>query len=302
VGNGLVAIKWTTMPVRYYVTNRDVPGVTAPQLQTVVQRAFSAWNIVPGMTIGGEFAGFTGAEPFNDDGVSVIGFQSRPEMERTLGATTFQIEITTGRIIESDIFLNSAFPWSAASSGNPAAYDVESIAVHEIGHLFGMGHSALGETALNPPGRTVLGKAAVMFPIAYPRGNILDRTLKADDVAGLSDIYSNAATNGMFGAISGRVTLAGAGLFGAHVTAFSPSTGQLVAGFTLSEDGRFVISSLPPGLYIVRVEPLDDADLTSFFDENTTVNINFKPTYFPRLVAVPAGGSSGSIEIQVQAK
>jgi Matrixin/Carboxypeptidase regulatory-like domain len=302
VGSGLVAIRWTSMPVRYYITNRDVPGVTAPQLQASVQRAFSTWNVVPSMTIAGTFGGFVGAEPFDDDGVSVIGFQSRPEMDRTLGATTFQIETTTGRIIESDIFINSAFPWSVASGGTSTAYDVESIAVHEVGHLLGMGHSALGETELKSPGRAVLGKAAVMFPIAFPRGNILDRSLKADDVAGISDIYANATTDGTLGAISGRVTLNGDPLFGAHVTAFNPSTGQLIAGFTLGTDGQFVISALPPGLYVVRVEPLDDADLTSFFDEDTVVNVSFKPTYYAKLVAVPAGGSSGSIEIQVQPK
>ena len=61
--------------------------------------------------------------------------------------------------------------------------------MHEIGHLHGLGHSALGETENSAGGRRVIGAEAVMFPIAFTAGSISDRTLKADDIAGISDIY-----------------------------------------------------------------------------------------------------------------
>jgi hypothetical protein len=32
------------------------------------------------------------------------------------------------------------------------------------------------------------------------------------------------------------------------------------------------------------------------------VNVNFRPAFAPRLVAVPAAGSSGAFEIKVRAK
>ena len=89
----------------------------------------------------------------------------------------------TGEIIESDIFLNSTFAWSVAAGGEPGRQDVESIALHEIGHLHGLGHSMLGETELIGGGRRVLGAEAVMFPIAFTAGT-LNRTLRADDIAG----------------------------------------------------------------------------------------------------------------------
>ena len=303
VGDRMVGLQWTRQPIRYAVTSRDVTGVSAAQLQTAVAHAFAEWDRPANVAIASQFQGFTTAEPFNDDATSVIGFRSRPELDRTLGATTFVIDDTTGEILEADIFLNSAFTWSVAANGEANKFDVESVVVHEMGHFLGLGHSALGETELRSGGgRTVLGKRAVMFPIAYPAGSIADRTLQADDVSGITDIYGDATAQRDLGAIQGRVTLNGAGVFGAHVTAFNPATGELVSGFTLTDQGEFVIGALTPGRYIVRVEPLDDADVDGFFESDTPVNINFQVAYYSRQVAVPAGGAGPAIAIKVKSK
>jgi Matrixin len=304
IPTGLVQIRWASgqMPIRYQITNRDVPGVTALQLQAVLQRAFTTWANVPSATLSSQFTTFTGAEPGADDQASVIGFRARPDLDRVLASTSFKLDQQTGAIIESDIFFNTSVSWSVAAGGEPSRYDVESIAVHEVGHLLGLGHSALGETDLLSGGRLIRGKLAVMFPIAYPPGNIEDRTLKQDDIAGISDIYPASDFSNNTGAITGRVTLSGSGIFGAHVTAFNLETATMTGGYSLNAAGEFVVAGLNPGLYVVRVEPLDDADVNLFFDEDTIVAINFRPAYHERIVAVPAGGSSGAIEIRVQPK
>jgi hypothetical protein len=298
-------IRWldSAMPIQYYVTNRDVPGVTAPQLQVATQAAFAAWGGVSTVNIGAEFGGFVSSNPLVSDGTSVIGFLSRPDLERVLGMAFFEYDMTTGVIHSSDVFLNSMFDWSVAPSGEAGRFDVQSVMTHELGHFLGLGHSAIGETEpAAGGGRTVLGKRAVMFPIAYPRGNIEDRTLEADDIAGLSDVYATPDASRNLGAISGRVTLNGAGVFGAHVTVFNPSTGALAAGYALDNQGRFVIGGLPPGTYLVRAEPLDDIDLDSVFDEDTVVNIDFRPMFYEKQVTVPPGGTGPGIEIRVRAK
>jgi hypothetical protein len=79
-------------------------------------------------------------------------------------------------------------------------------------------------------------------------------------------------------------------------------TQELTGTFTLSDDGSFVIASLLSGIYIIRVEPLDDVDLSGFFENESRVILDFVPTYYPKLVAVPAGGSGAAIQIPVQAK
>jgi Matrixin len=303
LGPRVVALRWAAMPVRYFITDRDVPGVTAPQLQAAVAAAFNTWGSTSTTQVSAQFVGIVSADPVNNDGATVIGFLDQPDLDRVLGATTHAVDATTGVIVESDIFLNSAFDWSVAPSGQAARFDVQSIATHEIGHLLGLGHSALGETQLvSDGGRRVLGKSAVMFPIAFPAGNIADRVLKPDDSVGMSDVYPANGFLQQSGSISGRVTLNGAGLFGAHVTALNPATGAIVGSFSLDQQGDFSIDGLPPALYVIRVEPLDDGDIESFFLPDTVVNLNFKPTYFAKLVAVPPGGAGPAIEIRVQPK
>jgi hypothetical protein len=303
VGDHNVIVKWAQTPVRYFVSDTGVPGVTATDFQDAVGRAFATWQAVPTASISYQLAGITSANPGSDDGASVLGFRSRPDLDRVLASTSFLIDSSTGALIESDIFFNSAFQWSVAPGGEAGRYDLETIALHEIGHFSGLGHSALGETELiSTGGRRVLSSEAVMFPIAFASGSIAARTLKADDIAGISDLYPDGDFTATDGSLSGRVTKDGQPLFGAHVVAINAATGLMVGGFTLNAQGQFSIGGLSPGLHIVRVEPLDDADAESFFDSTVPVDLDFRVMFFARVVVVPKGGDSGEIALKVTRK
>jgi Matrixin/Carboxypeptidase regulatory-like domain len=299
VNGQVVDATWHQQPIGYFISDRDGNGVTANDLRGAVERATATWSSVANVRFA--YQGLTTAPAEGTDGRNTIGFLDRPDLDRVLGATSFMVDTTTGSIYEADIFFNTSFVFSVSAQGEPGRVDLESVALHELGHLLGLGHSAIGETErTGNGGRRVLGTGSVMFPIALTPGAIADRVLQPDDFAGISDLYPGAAANLDTGGIVGRVTMNDRGVNGAHVVAFNPETGVLVGNFTLNADGDFVIARLPPGPYILRVEPIDDAEPDSFFP--TPIDVNFRVTYAPRMVVAPRGGSSQPVEIRVQAK
>jgi hypothetical protein len=303
VGSVQAPLKWDMARVRWFATDRGVSGVTASQFQTEVASAFATWEAVPTASVAFQFVGFTSAVPFEDDGISTFGFEAEPDLDRVLGATSFVVDTLSGEIVESDVFFNSIFTWSTSPAGDPSRFDLQSVAAHEIGHFLGLGHSALGETEVRPEGgRRVLASGAVMFPISLGRGSTADRTLQPDDIAGVSDLYPDGDFRDTSGAVSGRVQRSdGSAVTGAHVVAFNPRTGALVGGFSLGQGGAFQIAGLTPGAHVIRVEPLDDADVDSFFSP-AGIDVDFQVTLSPRLAVAPAGGASPRFDVSVPPK
>ena len=176
------------------------------------------------------------------------------------------------------MFFNTRFTWSVSPQGEAGRVDLESVVLHELGHVLGLGHSAIGETERTATGgRRVLASGAVMFPIAMTAGAIADRVLQPDDIAG-SRISIRPRARLTPPAASPAASRRTARACSARTSSRSiPESGVLVGNFALNMNGEFAIVRLAPGPYVLRVEPLDDAEVDSFF--STSIDTDFRVTY-----------------------
>jgi len=173
-----------------------------------------------------------------------------------------------GQILKADIIFNPSVEFNT-DSGGPGE-DLQTVATHEIGHFFGLDHSAIVRS--------------VMFPFASDL-----TTLSYDDVAGIATLYPKGTPDFASGSISGRVHFAsGAAVFGAHVFAESTTASQLgmnirksPVGTLTRPDGSYTITGLPADTYTLTAEPLDgpvtNSDIDGFPSSygRGTVDTNF---------------------------
>ena len=295
VGDQRVSVAWAERRIDYFVSDRGVEGVGVDAFEAALQRATASWEAAPGSAITFRYAGRTAARPLNLDGRNTVGFLSRADLDGVLGVTATITDVVSGEVIEADMFLNSAFDWSVAGSGEEGRFDVESIALHEFGHMLGLNHSALGYFEVTEDESRVAAAEAVMFPFAFEPGSIAGRQLKADDIAGAAEIYPESGHAAGTAAIRAHVQLDGRDVFGAHVMAFNPVTGLMVGGFVL-EDGVVTITGLQPGPYVLRLEPVDDDDVSSYFDDLPPVDLAFRNKFVERLIYAQSGTTTDAVE------
>lgn len=265
-------VHWTLAPTWRINTSigANILGTADPT--SIIAAAFNSWKIAPnisGIVSGTAQGPNTTISAHAQDGTNLICFvccsNDFGSGGDTLAITYTSFDSSSGIISDADILFNPADDLLANGAVCPTGKicgDLQTIATHEIGHFYGLDHSAV--------------TSAVMYPFA-PSSQL---NLSADDVAGISNTYPGTQTFST-GKISGQITNTGAtGLCGIHVFADSntlasgypsPVRKTPIGAMTLS-DGTYTITGLPPDVYTVSAEPLDGpVDFTNVPRYATTI-------------------------------
>lgn len=168
----LTGWKWTSA-YNAVVDTTNSYGFSSSAVVSAFNSGSNTWDQAVAADIFGSFSAGGNAKNVRTlDGINQHGWG------RT-GGTTIAVTYTWssgGNAVESDALYNTRFTWSL--SGEAGKMDVLNIQTHEIGHTFGMGHSA------NTAGNSCL----TMFP-SGSNGETQKRTLGDGDLLGIEAIY-----------------------------------------------------------------------------------------------------------------
>ncbi|HUK52651.1 MAG TPA: matrixin family metalloprotease [Candidatus Binatia bacterium] len=293
---GSVDRRWNTTLGTNLLTTAGFAGGPQAEVQAAILESYGAWTGVAGSNLApnsyaalGQTSGDASCTP--TDGLNTLCFAqedsfatgvlafTRVVTADAVGQTLGQKTATSvGEILDADVELNPAVPLATpgALAANPAAYDLESILIHELGHTLGFAESPVAGAAMFP-----FAPAPGTYRGARPLPTAPDAPLADDDRAAMRVNYPGST---VFGSVSGRIvpvnalSLAGipstapgmtvTGYYGAHVVAVDADTGQVVAGAlggwscdaarqVTNFDGSYAIGGLPLGRrYSIYAEPL----------------------------------------------
>ncbi|KAK1605333.1 hypothetical protein QYE76_029006 [Lolium multiflorum] len=157
--------------LKYAITATSETTIDRATLSAVFARAFARWSEATTLN-------FTETARGSDADIT-IGFHGGDHgdgeaFDGPLGTLAHAFSPTDGRF-----HLDAAEAWVAggdvSTASSDAAVDLESVAVHEIGHLLGLGHSAV--------------EGAIMYPTITSRTRKVD--LASDDVVGIQSLYGS---------------------------------------------------------------------------------------------------------------
>lgn len=295
VGGQPVGDRWpaSSLPINWQINNTvtgaNIAGTSA-SVQAAMVTSFATWTNVPHAVLSVNSPTVNTAItdvsqiPNNVNFVCFVCTGGGFGKDGTLAITS--TTSTSGQITQSFIIFNP-HPTTGGTSAKPICFtvgaavncptpnsdtqDLQTVATHEIGHFFGLDHSA------------------VVRAMMFPQAPITQQDLSYDDAAGIVSLYPSSPPCSSTACISGTVSGPGGPVFGAHVFANSTTaaTDSILAGANIRKgpigtlthpDGTFTITGLPPDSYLVVAEPLDepttsaDVDWGSVFNRTITTN------------------------------
>lgn len=301
-------------PVVTYVIHQDgAAGVAGTADNDAVIAAFEAWTSIPGTGLDATYGGTTAQAAA--DGLDQVNLVTFADNAYPFGVSTLAVGLSTsfesdtliagrvwrkGEIFDADMLFSPTKTFKVGGAG--LGTDIQSVATHEAGHLFGIAHTAV--------------KSATMYYVLP--GGLAARSLSGDDehvyykgYASQSELTNASRLTGIVRNGQSSDPVGGALVFA--IDASNP-TDTAACEITLP-DGSFDFRGLPDGSYFVSIYPLDGTSNIGFLQAGNVspfvasyVDTDFLPEYYDAAesnmdngadqtaVAVSAGATE-SIEI-----
>jgi len=191
---GGLPLFWKNACVGYSLNEKASVLVPLSDATRVVDAAFAAWNAATcaasgtavGITTSNLGAVSCGEVRYNQNGPNQNAIVFRDDTwpysdpNNTLGLTTVTFNADTGEIYDVDMEINASGKNLTTSTIVPRdGFDLLSVVTHEAGHFLGLAHA--------------IDSRSTMYA-SYRPGTSALRTLAADDVAGICEVYPTATT------------------------------------------------------------------------------------------------------------
>ncbi len=252
--------------ISYVINEQGVPSITNGSDLTAVQSAVSSWTTLPNTELSVVYGGTTTQTNSNGlDRVNLVTFvdNAYPFSNLVLAvglSTSFEADTLIdgrvyrqGEIFDADMVFNPNKAFKVGGQG--PGTDIQSVATHEAGHLFGISHSAI--------------QSSTMFYVLP--GGFAARTLEPDDRLVYRKAYTDPATLATTNRIDGVVTDGQTDEPVPGVAVFVKSGGDTAAVDYTLPDGSFSFPGLPDGSYTVWIHAIDGTSEVGFIQP---ANIN----------------------------
>lgn len=255
---------------------------------TAIRNAYESWNGVGGtgaMIVEDTSPSQQARTDWQASNIHLVWFDETdasgyfPGASGTVAITPLLFSVPSGSIIDADVLFNGN-DHQFTTSGVVGRFDVQSVAAHELGHLLGFDHSALG--------------GATMFPYVSTTV-IAQRSLSLDDQNAMRNAYPNTTHATVSGTIQRQSD--SSAVAGAHVVARDATTGRTAGAALCNSSGAFSISGLAAGTYELYAHPLIGAVTSANLQAGHTIATDFNPTVLGSFAVVAGSNAVGTHQV-----
>ena len=167
---------WGTNQVLYYVNSNSV-WLSPSAAVSAIQLGAQAWSSQSHANIQLVYAGSTNGSSLTLNNKNEVFF--RNDSNGFVGETYWWYD-ASGRLVDADVVFHEGGLHYYTSSGCSGGVYLEDVAVHELGHALGLGHSSVPNATMEPslPGYC----------------DLTQMSLESDDIAGIESLYPPTST------------------------------------------------------------------------------------------------------------